>query len=273
MRFNDAFTSFQEQFLVHPDITYLGQRQVGPTLCNDYAIKSNWARFQMPVKFGGIFPEPGQENFQMIWPWDIAFFLRDTAGPFLRVLAQAPAMVHDFFRRSTELPPDQAATQEAAAGIDRNDLWRELFRRLGQDPEFISLRPTEARVCRIIAGVEAPGDAPIVLSGEPLTADDRVIKLIGELAVGLGLILGATGGAFGLVLGIIGVAITIAAAAPPLAPLVVIVAGILIIVVHLGWVLAVVLAIVKLVMDGLLIFSPNPSLLAHPPRAALSVAV
>jgi hypothetical protein len=241
---DSKINDYQQQLLVHPEITYLGTTIVKGQPFNDYVVKSNWTRFQLLQDFDPR--APGINSF--VWPWDVAFFVRD-AGPYLGHIIAAPKLVRDFFAELHDKVP-----QEAARLIARNDLWREAFRLLGEHEEFNRLFPAAARVCRWIAGTErGEGSLTVDVPAE----DPNWARIIGEVAYRLGIILTASGAALGLSVGIVGTAIAVGGASGGvLAPVAAIAAAVLLLLVHLGWALSVVLTILTLIVNGVLIFNP-----------------
>lgn len=240
----DNLSEFEYQMLMHTDITYTGSRAAADGTYRGFATKSTWSEFYLRQVET---PTLVQDNV-IIWPWDLAAFVKDLPGGFIGVLKSAPRAVKDFWDRVSA----KGASQEAARLL-RGDLLRDFFRQLGTDERFIRLRPTEARICRIIAGVEPAANGPIVLPDGPFV-DDEVEKLIAEIAYKVGVILAASAVALGLMVSITGASIAIAGALGPAAPVVLFIGFVLIHLVALGWAVAVLAAIVTLVVNGIMIF-------------------
>ncbi len=255
------FNDFEDQLLIHPDITFLrtvvlasGERY------NHFACKDSWTMFGTKDQSFNLLRRgrpvelktADDEQLAWIWPWDIPNFVRDV-GSNLQVILNAPKMVYDLW---TEVEK-RGITQELARQIARLDfgVWKEFFRQIGTHPTMIELRPELAKACRFLGGLEESPVSAEALAKEGPADDPRILKLVGEIASALGIIIGATIGIVGFVVGLVTTAATIAAssmgtlAAPVLVALTVIV--------HLailGWAISVVLAIAYAVMKGLLIF-------------------
>jgi hypothetical protein len=271
------FNDFQEQFLVHSDITYLDTVVNRNDLeYNVFALKSTWTEFGLAVPaFSGVrrgspvqYVHPGVETADWVWPWDIAYFIRDVGADFIAAVTSAPKTIYDFWT----ILNDAGISQDVARQIVHNDLatWRAFFSRLGNHALFIELRPAWARVCRFLAGEEPSPGTREELAAEPaLDRDDRILALVAEIATALGLIIGATVGLIGFLIGVISAAAAVSVGSFGVLALPVVIAAMVIIhLAILGWVISVALAIVYLVMKGLLIFGSGGAVaasdLAHP---------
>jgi hypothetical protein len=257
-------SEYQEQILMHPDVTLYG-----PTddKYAHFAFKHTWTTFAVAnevfpgVRSGEPLPASGADHVQWVWPHEIVAFLWNVPGGFLPVLATAPAAVYEFFRAIVE---NGGMTQDAARQFVRNDVgaWRQFFAALGNDARFIELRPEWAKWCRYFGGVGPMPAAAQALDVKELD-DPRVRELVALIALGLGIIVGATVAAVGMIITIIGTAVTIAVAFPPAAPAMVVIGVGLILLATLGWALSVALAIVYMAVQGSLIFNPGTVVLTE----------
>jgi hypothetical protein len=265
-----SLNDFQQQLLLHPDVTYMGSTPSNGTAdYNSFVIKSTWSHFALRNDaFGGMQRgrsitniHPGianVDNGAWVWPWDIVYFLRDIPSGFLSILVNVPKAVYDFWTQVTSGVAGKEIRQEDAQAIVRNDdyTWRRLYEALGTNEEFNELRPETAKWCRVIAGIERPSANARAIDEAPLNDDPRILKLVSTIATGLGIITAATLGVIGLIVTIVGTAAGLAAlSGGTLAPALLVIGIVLIVLAAIGWVISVALSIVYMVVEGLLIFS------------------
>jgi len=264
MRFHlDQFNDFQEQFLVHPDLTYLGEREHEGKIYNNFASKTNWAHLAMPRSFDGR----AEEGARFVWPWEIASFIKDIPAGLTSLLASMPKTLHTFFSYFDDGTGRDKLTQNDASLIVRNDLWQPLFKALGEDARFNELRPVEAKWCRVFAGLESPPQNPEVYEPEP--ADDPVKAIVAEVAAKVGVLGIATAAGAIVILLVIAAAVFLCTIFPLASSIIIPLAVAVIIFAALGWSIVLVASIVELVMKGLLLFgAPAGSLEVVQPLAA-----
>ncbi|HEX2832604.1 MAG TPA: hypothetical protein VHW00_06295 [Thermoanaerobaculia bacterium] len=256
-----TLSEFQEQILMHPDVTLYGPSHEKYA---HFALKHNWATFGISnevfpgVRAGEPLPARSDNDVQWVWPHEIVSFLWNVPGGFLPVLASAPKAVYEFFRAVID---NGGLSQETARQFVRNDIgsWRQFFATLGSDHRFIDLRPDWAKWCRYFGGV---GPMPSTAQRMDVAEldDPRIRELVALIALGLGIVVAATVSAIGMIITVIGTAVTIAVAFPPAAPAMIVISVCLIVLAGIGWALSVALAIIYMAVQGSLIFNPGTEL-------------
>ncbi|WP_339607072.1 hypothetical protein [uncultured Roseivirga sp.] len=227
---------------------------------NNYLTIAHEELLQNQMALGGLSSgTPQGSAFTWLWPWDIVRFTVNASSQFLNEITRFPHLVYNFFSGLDGGLMNYQNMKPIEKLKDFNTMKR-FISLLGSHTDFKSLYPNAATLCRVISGETPPQTLPQPEQLDP--NNEKVVKLIKEIAVAVGIISGIVATVVAAVLGIIagligllaaGGVIAIATIAAWATALVVCaIAGIALVII--GFSIAIIAAVVALVMAGILIF-------------------
>lgn len=218
---------------------------------------------------------PDGDTLTWVWPWDIVAFLKNAGSTMLGLLANHP---HKVCKLTQDISASGRLTPEAADPLRTLDetKFKTFFKNLGNHPEFKADFPNAATLLRGLGGEQIPS----VPTAEPIPENQKVLRILMEVAKTVGVIVTIGAAALGLILAIVGAAVALAPifGITTMGTGAVILIGVaigLILLVLAGSVIAVVVAIIELVMKGILIVmgaSPVGGELSLDRRVTLALA-
>lgn len=265
-----ALNSFQSAIVEHPDVTFMGTTLRKSIKTNEdveynlFEIKSTGLNFGLDkTAFSGLVPgkeiksiHPELEgridtsaDWIWLWPWDIVRILV-ALSPYAGAIFSQPQCIMNFVQNvnEQEVTPDFARQTSADTAT-----WSRFYRDLGNSETFGEFWPKGAKMCRIIGG-SGETMPPADTIGDPPEPTEKILQFIAELAKGIGILFGETVGAAVAIFGIVACAVTVCVATEGIGCPIAITAGIILIVLLIiGWVIAVAADILNMIIQGILI--------------------